>query len=229
MVNTGSQDLTIDDASQLHKFQSDTQNKLIQTAHVEEEPANGLPLPCSARDAAPSEQITSGSTPARQSEHSISQCQIVDPPVVNGIKSDIADLTQRFCDDVSHVIKRRPIQLQPYDLSEALFHTIATFSSVQTSLLDLKQKVKETEEERNRALDALKVLKPEIEKQVREAFTQVVSDKDAQLNRLQDECRDRSWNNVEITRRKEELEKENASLRKTLKGIFAATQPYDSS
>lgn len=230
MINTGSQNLTIDHAPQFHPCQSDTQNELIQAAHVGEEPANGLPLPCSVRDATPSEPITNGPTPVRRSERSTSQCQSVDKPVVNEVESDIADLAQRFCDDVSHVRKRRPMdQLQQSDLSEVLLHTIATFSSAQSSLLDLKHKVQQREDERNRALNSLKELQPQIEKQVKEVFKQLVSEKDAQLDRLQDECRARSRDNVEITRRKEELEKENTSLKETLKGIFAATQQYHSS
>ncbi|CRG88464.1 hypothetical protein PISL3812_05494 [Talaromyces islandicus] len=221
-VNTSSPNLTIANAIHSHPCKTGTQSELTEAAQVEEEAANGLPLPCSITDAVPNETTPSGPTPVQQLEKPMCDFQGVDPLGVNRIENEIADLAQRFCDDISVVRKRRKmIHVQQSELTEA-------FSSLQSNLLDLKHKVEQKEEEGNQVQAALKQLQQQMENQIKEAVKKAVSEANEENDRLRSEIRVRSRNTIELKRRHDKLEKENTTLRETLKGIFAAAKPYNS-
>jgi DNA-directed RNA polymerase subunit L len=221
-VNTSSPTLTVDNVIHLHPCQRGTQSELTEAVQMEEEPVNGLPLPCSITDVVPSKAIPSGPTPVQQSEQPASHFQEVDPLGVNGIENEIADLAQRFCDDISVVRKRR--KMVQFQQSEST----VTFSSLLSNLLDLKHKVEQREEEGNQAQNALKQLQQQTENKVKEAVKKAVSEFSEENDRLRSEIRAISRNTVELRRRHDELEKENTSLRGILKGISTAAKPFDS-
>lgn len=156
--------------------------------------------------------------------------------VSNGVENRIADLAQQFCDDISVVRKRRPIvQVKRSELSEA-------FSNLQSNLLDLKHKVEQREEEINQAQNELKYSQQEMEKQIKEAVEKAIAQKNDEMDRLKREAQvqtnevDRlkreaqiqTQNTIESIISNRKLQEENNSLKETLKGIFTATQQYNS-
>jgi hypothetical protein len=216
-VQKDSQNVTLNHALQLYP----SQGELTQVAQVEEEAANGLPLPSPVREAAPNGTIASGSTPAQQAEQCTCQFHLVDPLVVNGVENDMADLALRFCDDISVVRKRRPMaELQESDLSETLSQMTEAFSKTQSILLNLKEQVKKREGEAKKAENALELLQKRMENQQNKA----ISEKKAEIYRLREEASKRNKDLESTTTRNETLERENTSLKEKMKGICALSQ-----